>query len=379
LKILYACNDLDYFKAHRWFLADAMSRKGWDVSLSVGGIPGSKYSHDTGELKIIPVNLDRHKLNVSSDVKLLADYVSQLRKEKPDVVHAMTIKPVLFMGVALMINRLLLGKKIKLVLTYPGLGKVFEPDPGIKAGIRKFIVSSLLKLSNATLKPHATFENHVSMDELSSQGIVSSARASVVMGAGIDQKLFFAEERTGNLKVLFASRLINAKGLGEYIEAARQLKKKYPEVEFQVAGRAESDNPDAYDLQALKAHDRAGDIDYLGEFSPHDIAAVIRKSDIHVAPSKLQEGLPRVVLEAATCGCYIIATDHDMLRLFIKTGENGTLLKEVTVDTVCNALQVALNSPEHTRELGAETAGKMSKLPIFEENIIAHFEKLYQN
>ena len=379
MKILYVCNDLDYFKAHRMFLAEAMVDKGYEVSLSTGVEQSSKGLPATSAVKLLKVELDRYRLNLKSDISLIGKYLKQIKTEKPDVVHAITIKPILFMGIALIFNRFLLGKNPKLIWTFPGLGKVFEPDESFKAKIRKFFVSNLLGISNRFLKPNATFENYASMEQLVKEKVVSSQRSSIVMGAGIDRDLFYTQERSGDLVVLFASRLLKAKGLGEYIKAATSLRKEFPNVVFQVAGKYESDNPDAFPLDEITAANEEGIIEYLGVIEPRDMPQTLRQSDIHVAPSKLQEGLPRVVLEAASCGCCIIASDHEMLRRFVFDDHTGWLLDNVTTELIEARLRVALSNAKKTREMGRQVAKNMNELPIFEDNLITHFENLYEN
>lgn len=378
LKILYACNDLDYFIAHRWFLAQAMTDKGWQVSLSTGIEQNSKGTPENTAVKVLKVELDRHRLNLLSDFGLIRSYLNQIKTEKPDVIHAITIKPILFMGLALLISKLLSRKTPKLILTYPGLGKVFEPDTNFKAKIRKFIVSNLLGLSNRFIKPEATFENYASMEELTQEQVVAPDCSSIVMGAGIDRELFYSQDREGSLVVLFASRLLNAKGLGEFIEAAHNLRKDYPNVIFQVAGKYETENPDAFALAEIMSANDKGIIEYLGTIDLENMPQVLRQSDILVAPSKLKEGLPRVVLEAASCGCCIIASDHEMLRQFVIENETGWLLDEVNARLIEERLRIALSNPKSTRAMGRFVATKMNNLPIFEDNLIAHFEKLYE-
>lgn len=379
MKILYACNDLDYFKAHRLFLTQAMVDKGYAVSLSTGVECNSKELPDHAAVKLLKVELDRHQLNFKSDLSLIGSYLEHIKTEKPDIVHAITIKPILFMGLALIVNKLLLRKNPKLILTFPGLGKVFEPDKSLKAKARKFIVSTFLGLSNRILKPQATFENYASMEELAKENVVTLERSSIVMGAGIDRDLFYSQTRKGDLIVLFASRLLKAKGLGEYIEAANKLRKDFPKVTFQVAGKYEADNPDAFPLDEIKAANNEGIIDYLGTIDPQKMPEILRQSDIHVAPSKLQEGLPRVVLEAASCGCCIIASDHEMLQRFVVEGKTGWLLEDVTSELIEEKLRLVLSNPTKAREMGKLLAKTMNDLPIFEDNLITHFEKLYEN
>ena len=217
------------------------------------------------------------------------------------------------------------------------------------------------------------------MEELTKERVVTKQRASVVMGAGLDKNQFYSTKRKGDLTVLFASRLLKAKGLGEYIEAAKNLKKDFPKVKFQVAGKQELDNPDAFKNSDIISANNSGDIEFIGSIMPEEMPEVLRKVDIHVAPSKLQEGLPRVVLEAASCGCCIIASDHEMLSQFVKEDETGWLLKEVSVTTIEAALRVALSNSIKTRKMGELVAKKTRVLPIFEDSLIAHFSDIYQS
>lgn len=377
MKILYACNDLDYFAAHRMYLANAMVKEKWEVLLSTGGVEISEARIDAEHITILPVDLDRHQLNLQNDFGLIGAYIKQLNSEKPDVVHAITIKPILFMGLALLIQKMRFKPIPKLVWTFPGLGKVFEPDTSLKASLRKLIVSKLLQLSNFFLKPSSTFENYSNMNELIKKKIISQQNASVVMGAGLDREQFYSASRKGNLSVIFASRLLKAKGLEEYIEAAKTLKPEFPKVSFLVAGKHEADNPDAFSMSALSSAHEADIIDYIGAIAPQEMANTLRSADIHIAPSKLQEGLPRVVLEAASCGCCVIASDHEMLQKIVAEGETGSLLNEVSVKAIVNALRPLLSNTEKTRKMGSLIAKRAKDLPIYEDNITAHFLTIY--
>ena len=355
-----------------------MVSQGWDVILSTGGVQISDSNVNADGIKILDVNVDRHKFNLKTDIGLIGSYLKHLKSEKPDVIHAITIKPILFMGIALLLNKLMRRQSPKLVLTYPGLGKVFEPQTNIKTRIRKFVVSRALKFSNSILKPHATFENYSSMEELAKEKIITKENSSVVMGAGLDHSKFYSSKRKGGLVVLFASRLLNAKGLAEFIEAAKNLKVEFPKVDFQIAGKQEIDNPDCFSIPDLMSAHNKGDINYAGSLAPDQMPELLRKADIHVAPSKLQEGLPRVVLEAASCGCCLIASDHEMLRRFIIEGKTGWLLKEVSAEALEKVLRIALSNPAKTRKMGVLVAKKAEVLPIYEDNIISHFLEIYQ-
>jgi glycosyltransferase involved in cell wall biosynthesis len=235
LKILIACNDLDYFLAHRANLLKPLLDRGHKVSVCAGGNWTSR-GRLSKDVHFIPIELAQHHLDPRSDLKLMAHYARIVDDIKPDTVHCLTIKPNLYMGLVLALRRLQLKKTPRLVQTFPGLGKVFEPSSSIAATARRRFVAMLLRVSGSLLDRTATFENTADRDILVYGGVVSAARAHVIAGAGLDMKIYRPPEtpRAGGLHILFASRLLKAKGVGTFLDVAKTIRSEGGEATFLI-------------------------------------------------------------------------------------------------------------------------------------------------
>lgn len=235
MKILYACNDMDFFVAHRLFLAEAILRDGHEVSLAVEEEADPEKAKG---LRVVRLKLNRYRFAPWRDLQLLYGYYREIKASRPDIIHAITIKPIIFISIVLLFFR---GtNKPKLVLTFPGLGKIFEDNSGLYHALRRTIVKAALRFCSNWNHPYATFENDENRKTLIEYGIVTPSDSKVVMGTGIGPEFKPAEKRGNKLIVCFAGRLLNAKGIGLYIEAAEKLQSDDCTSEFQVAGEWDS-------------------------------------------------------------------------------------------------------------------------------------------
>ena len=364
--------------AHRNFLAKALSNEGNEISLISGVFKDNIPQDELEHLQFHELPLELHRFSLIGDLRLIYRYIQLIRALKPDIVHAITIKPVLYMSLAILIMRMLGSRHVpELVITFPGLGKIFEPGSGILVRLRRFVVSYCLRFTSTITKSTATFENFQDRADFVKSGIIPRSRARVVMGAGINRKHYFWQARTGDPVILFASRLLRAKGVELFIEAAKELKSEFPKAVFQIAGGNELSNPDRFNWDKLKEEIDAGNIEYLGFLSSAKMSVSLRKADIHCAPSLLREGLPRVVLEAAASGCYIIASDHKMVRKIVRNDESGWILNPITQEELTSAIRHALSDINAARRMGKKASQLSQDFPIFEEDVILRFTRIY--
>ncbi len=344
MHVLLIANELSYFQAHRRDLMDDLLSRGVRVSVATGGsIPGAVPDRPVDWPEGVgfhPFRIDRHRLNVPLDIGILRHIRRLCRRIRPDVVHAITIKPVLFTALAL--SAFAPAPPPALVLTLPGLGKVFEPTRSMTKRLRRWLVTRALRLAARRTGAVMTTENPQDRDRLVTLGIVPEARARAIAGTGLDFDLFNAQGRMSNagaVRILMASRLIETKGVGLYLETARRLGADRTAVQFDLAGPIDPSDKDAIDANAVHSATAQGHVSYLGSIAPQDMARTLRQYDIVCLPTLLQEGFPRALLEAVACGCVPVASDQAAIRQLVKDGETGLLLDPVTVEMLENALQ----------------------------------------
>lgn len=374
-RVTIICNDADYFLRHRRITADALARGGHHVRVATGGAPIRPDL--TGDWEYVHVPIERFAFRFRQDTALLYRTVCEILRHKPDSVHLITLKPIVFSGIAALIARLFSRRPVRIVATVPGLGRLMSPTSCLrdrKAGLSRSLVEGVIRVLSRQKDVHFTFETAADHTTWLKKGLVQLDNSTVISGAGVDPEWFFPAVRrreSGPVKVLFASRLLKAKGLDAFLEAARALRGRR-DVEFLVAGIAEPDDPDGISPEELR-RDRA--ITFLGERT--DMPALLRSVDLVCLPTRYGEGIPRILIEAAATGLASIASDHDGCREIVEDGETGVIVPELPVRETARAITAAVNryldDREMLRQHGEAARRKFLAGQYAQEKVIAQF------
>ena len=257
--------------------------------------------------------------NPIDDVRTLFHYIRLLRAERPDVVVAYTQKPIIYGGLA---ARLLGRSRYFAIMS--GLGYVFSGEAQARRWLR-WAVSRLYRSGVRRAGCIFVF-NGDDHREMLANGIVSPGqRVMQVPGSGIDVRHFTqAPLPQGPFTFLMTGRLMRDKGVGEYVEAARILRRKHPDVRFLLLTRPETENPTGYSTADLWQWGKEGLIELLPE--TRDVRPFLASAHVFVLPSYYREGLPRTILEALAMGRGVITTDMPGCREPIQPGVNGLLV-----------------------------------------------------
>lgn len=293
------------------------------------------------EYKIVPIG--RTGMNPFKDLYSLYALYRLYRKIQPDIILAYNIKPVIFTS---LLSRFLKKTRVYSVIT--GLGYVFT-SKGLKISIIKKVVCFLYRLSLPN-NGAVFFLNPDDIDELVNLKIIERSKAVLLNGEGIDLEWF--GEVPANSKgpaFLLIARLIEGKGIYEYVEAARIVKRRHPHAVFRVLGAFDS-NPMAIQPSKMEAWQREGVIDYLGKTK--DVRPFIENASAFVLPSFYREGLPRSTLEAMAMGRPVITTDWPGCREPIVNGENGFLVPVKNVEALAAAMEQFISQPDLIQSMG---------------------------
>ncbi len=379
MKILYVVNDIEYFLAHRARLAREIGAEGHEVIIAAGNHWGKAAPKDMAGLDYTLFDINRQAFSLLGDMKLMHTFSGLIKKHQPDIVHAITIKPILYsaMAAAFLVPARITDST-RFVMTFAGLGKIFENTGGVWQKVRRFLVEKTLKITSSRLDVVATFENSRDRDLLANKGLFKPERCLAVMGAGIDLDAYKVRQRSGSLRVLLASRLINEKGVDTYIAVARRFRNLGIDVEFHLAGAMDRSNPDAVDPEMLARAEADGAIVYRQFVLPADMPGLLAEMDVICLPTRLQEGLPRSLLEAAASGCAMIATDQAACRMIVRSGKTGWLLSKPDEENLYNAVKCAVDDVAETRMMGCRAAKLVRELPVSNRQICNQFLELYQ-
>ncbi len=378
MKILYVVNDIEYFLAHRAELARGFHSLGHTIIVAAGNCNGERNPDGLEGFTFIPLRINRHSFNPRGDIQLVRNFSRIIKEMQPDVVHSITIKPNLYVGLAaaVLVSRPV-SSQIRFVMTFAGLGKVFETPSCFRHRLRRFVVEKAMKYVSTRLNLGVTFENARDLEELVGAGVFSRDQCIVMMGAGIDLEEYKAGSRSGRLRFLLASRMIAEKGVDTYLAIAKRFHNLNSKVEFQLAGAIDDTNPDAVTSSTIKDAENSGSIVYKGFVAPADMPELLADIDVVCLPTRLQEGLPRILLEGAASGCAIIASDQPACQDVVHIGKTGWLLKKPDEEHLFMAIRDAVNNIEETRKMGKRAQALVHQKPVSDEKIREHFQQIY--
>ena len=276
-----------------------------------------------------------------NNLRALASIRQLLRTAHPDVLFLGNVKPNVYGG---WIAAHLGFKQIYGLVS--GLGYAFIDEPGLKRKLIKHLCLFLYKHSFKNFS-HVFFQNPDDRALFLRQGIVTQDRSSVVPGTGVDLQAFYPQPYPQKLTFLMAARLIKEKGVFHYIEAAQQLKKRYPQVEFLLGGGIDA-NPSAISREQLQTISQQ--VQYVGYIEA--MASAINRCSVFVYPSYYREGVPRALLEALACGRPIITTDAIGCREAIIDRKNGIQIPIKDTQSLAQAMEFFITHPDQIVVMG---------------------------
>ena len=288
--------------------------------------------------------LDRKGLNPVRDMGSLAALYRLFRHEKPDMLFCYTIKPVIYGCLA---GRFAGVRRRFAAIT--GLGYMFEGDSAVKK-ILLALAALLYRL--ALLEAAAVFfQNREDWEVFANAGIVRPThRVELIRGTGVDVAHFTPVSLPSGPPVfLLVGRLLEAKGLYEYAQAARMLKKRHPSVRFQLLGPPEQ-GCGAVPLESVRHWEREGIIEYLGQTG--DVRPHLAAASVIVLPS-WREGTPCSVMEGMSMGRPAVVTDAPGCREVVRSGINGHLAPPRDARALADAMERFILHPKDIASMGA--------------------------
>jgi glycosyltransferase involved in cell wall biosynthesis len=339
-------------------LVRALQARGFDV---LAATPGDGYAARLAELgcRHIPISMDNKGTNPAKDAALFLRYIDLMRRERPDVYLGWTIKPNIYGSLAAH------SLGIPAVNNVSGLGTAFIRD-GWLTRIVKMLYRMALGRSACVF-----LQNGEDRDLFISASLVKPERARLLPGSGVDLDRFAPAPLVprgpdeGTVFILIA-RLLWDKGVGEYIEAARQVKSKVPSAQFKLLGFLDVENQTAIPRETVARWESEGIVEYLGHTD--DVRPHIAASDCVVLPS-YREGTPRSLLEAAAMARPLITTDTAGCREVVDDGVNGWLCKVKDASDLADRMfRFAQASRTQKQEMGRLSRSKVER--EFDERIV---------
>ncbi|MEX2162772.1 MAG: glycosyltransferase family 4 protein [Sulfuricaulis sp.] len=342
MKVLFFANTDWYLYNFRLLLATALRANGFEV---VFVSPPGSYSQRLVEagFRWISLPMKRHGLNPLMELINLIRLIRVYRREQPTLVHHFTIKCVLYGSIAAR------ATGVRAVINaITGLGFVFI-DEGRKARILRWLVRPVYRI--VLRNTHVIFQNTDDRQKYAEENLLSGDKGRLIRGSGIDVSQFkpSPQDKTGPKRVLFVGRLLRAKGVAEYVEAASLVRKAIPNVLFQIAGDKDTENPDKIEDNFMLAWNQAKNVEFLGHRD--EMYNLLNQVDLVVLPS-YREGVSRALIEAAACGLPLVASDVPGCREIVKHGVNGVLVPIKNSHALADAIMMLLRDDQLRDRMG---------------------------
>ena len=299
--------------------------------------------------------------NPRDDLRTFAALYRHYRAIKPDIVFHYTIKPNIYGTVAGWLAR------VPSIAVTTGLGYVF-----IQKSRAAIVAKALYRFAFRFPREIWFLNGDDQRAFVESRLLAHPERARLLNGEGVDLSYFAytPPRQKQNFTFVLIGRLLWDKGLGEYVEAARILHKRHPMARFQLLGPAGVDNPSAVTLDTVRAWEREGLIEYLGE--AHDVREHIASADCVVLPS-YREGVPRTLMEASAMGRPIVATDVPGCREVVADGITGFLCEAKSAVSLADKLQAMMALSSEERRVMGERGRKKVAAEFDEQSVIAQY------
>jgi glycosyltransferase involved in cell wall biosynthesis len=343
-KIIYAVTEDWYFCSHRLPMALAAQALGCEVIVATRVDRHGEIIRGHG-FRLVDWKLDRRSTHPGREGRALAQLVALYRRERPDLVHHVAMKPVVYGAIAAR-----LAGVPAVLNALAGLGAAFIANSRLAQQRRRALLALFRRLLD---RPGSRLlvQNEDDRALFLEQEIVAAERVALIPGSGVDTERFRPSPEPAGVPVaVLAGRMLWDKGVGEAVEAARLLAARGVALRIALVGRPDPANPRSIAEATLRGWVAEGLVEWWGQRD--DMVEVWRDAAIGLLPS-YREGMPKSLLEAAACGRPLVATDVPGCRALVTPGVDGLLVPPRDPAALAAALETLARDPLQRRRLGA--------------------------
>ncbi len=369
-KILFVTNVDWFFISHRLVIAEEAKKKGYEVIVAAQDTGRSQEIRDKG-IKFINLSFSRSGTNPFIELKTVINFFILYKKINPDIVHHITLKPVIYGSIIAKILRIR-----GVVNAISGLGYNFTK--GRESLIQKAMLY-IMKFGFRRKNLVVIFQNENDQEELVILGIINHFNEiKRIKGSGVDLELYcelpFPDFNI--VKILFPSRMLWDKGVKELREASIILKEKYSnKVHFVLSGLADEDNKAGVTPTYMKDWEDGTYISWIGY--QKNMVEVYKNSHIVVLPS-YREGMPKSLIEACAIGRAIVTTNAIGCKETVDEGVNGFKVSVANSRDLSNALEKLINNHDLIKQMGHNSRAKAER-EFDVKNVVEQHLEIYNS
>lgn len=357
------------FFTHRLGLARAAIARGMEVH-AVGPFTPEGIARLRAEgVEAHAVTFSRGVGNPVFEARTLLELRRAFRRVRPDVVHCFGPKTIAYGGSAARSAGV-----AAIVSSVTGLGHSFIRND-LKGGLFRTIVLAGFQVAFHAPRARVIFQNLDDHAEIERRGVLRGVSWVLIRGSGVDTRRFArVPEPEGRPLVMLPSRMLREKGVVEFVDACRELRRRGVQARFVLVGDADAANPASLSDAELRAFEREGVVEWWGH--RHDMHVALAEANVVVLPS-YREGLPKVLLEAASVGRALVATDVPGCREIVTDGDNGLLCRVHDTPTLAAAIERLVADPALRRRM-AERSRERAEREFAEERVHAQILAQYE-
>jgi glycosyltransferase involved in cell wall biosynthesis len=369
-KILFVTNVDWFFISHRLVIAEEAQKRGFEVIVAAEDTGRSQEIRDKG-IQFINLSFSRSGTNPFKEFKTLLKFFKLYNNIKPDIVHHITLKPVIYGSI---IAKFLNIKGV--VNAISGLGYTFTK--GRESFLQKGMLS-IMKFGFNRKNLIVIFQNKNDQHELTTFGVTDPSNFIVIIkGSGVDIEKYYESDFPpfDRIKILLPSRMLWDKGVKELREASNILKVKYNnKVQFILSGLADEDNKAGVPASYLKDWEDGTYVNWIGY--QKNMVEVYQDSHIVVLPS-YREGMPKSLLEACAIGRAVVTTNAIGCKECVDEGFNGFKVPVYSSKELANVLEKLIINHELIKQMGHNSRIKAEK-EFDVKNVIEKHLEIYNS
>jgi glycosyltransferase involved in cell wall biosynthesis len=368
-KILFVVAEDWYFWSHRRPIAAAALQNGYDVYVATRvGDCGEKIIG--AGFRLIPLRLNRSSYSLFHELRTVGQLRSIYRQVKPDIVHHIALKPVLYGSMAALGER-----RTQVINAFAGLGYLVS-SMSFKARALKQVLWKIFRFLLNRPNSFLLLQNREDRDLLVADIGVLPEKTTIIRGSGVDIHEFQATaELPGVPIVLLSSRMLWIKGISDFVDAAKLLRARGVNARFVLAGDTDLGSPGAIPREKLQEWQNAGSVEWWGH--QQSMPQMLQQATLVCLPSHGGEGVPKALIEAAASERAIVATDVPGCRDIVRHGINGLLVATKNPAALADAIATLLNDASLRAEMGRR-GRKIAVNEFSEEKVIQQTLALYR-
>lgn len=366
--LMMVVNDPGFFLSHRLEIGQAAVAAGWRVTVVAPPEPAEAVARiEALGFETLALEIGRGKIAPLRDLATTFALWRLMRRVRPDLVHLVTIKPVLYGGIAARLAGL------PAVMALTGLGFLFISD-SLRSRLIRAVITPVMRWGTNRATVASVFENPDDRETIAALGVVPGAGVVMTEGSGVDLSRFDADAVPEEPPlVVMPARMLLDKGAAEFVEAARILKARGVEARFAYLGAPDPANPASVPPEMLAGWEAEGVVEFWG--FRRDIPDILARASLVALPS-YREGLPKALSEAAAAARAVVTTDVPGCRDAIEPGVTGLLVPVRDAAALAEALGGLLADPARRAEMGR--AGRRLAERVFRaEEVAARHVALY--